>query len=417
MCRVRTNRAQRGSGGVNRKDNQFFSSGDRREGAWRSRLWRPPQLEKVEPFFKIVVRQATRSACGRLTLCRLCFRAYSGGCHDQDRGENPRARGGCDGGLGIYRGDCENSADRALAVRACTEIINRDPNALVAFKRRGFAYLDQRQVDLAIADFTKAIVLDPRDARLYAIRGFAYENKRAYDLAIADYTRAIQIDPKYAVELFEPGLSSYVKEGRYRSRHCRLQLELSNSIPTMRTPMTAGERPTIEGVPMISLLLTLAEQSNNPKSALHYAGRGQAYLARGMHDPAIADFSRAIELEPKLALAYTDRGEAYLSQNADDLAIADFTRAIVIDPKYARPYGSRGFAYAGKEEYDRAITDYSRAIELNPKNALTFAYRGEAYLNMNYMDEAIADATKAYPAQSEAPDCLRHPRPRLPITA
>ena len=50
-----------------------------------------------------------------------------------------------------------------------------------------------------------------------------------------------------------------------------------------------------------------------------------------------------------------------------DKAIADFSKAIEIDPKSAIAYNNRGWAYEGKKDYDRAIADYSKAIEIDPK--------------------------------------------------
>ena len=55
-----------------------------------------------------------------------------------------------------------------------------------------------------------------------------------------------------------------------------------------------------------------------------------------------------------------------------DRAIADFTKAIEINLQDADAYNNRGTAYVGKGEIDRAIADYSRAIEINPRRQ---AYR------------------------------------------
>ena len=57
---------------------------------------------------------------------------------------------------------------------------------------------------------------------------------------------------------------------------------------------------------------------------------------------AIADFTKALELDPDLVAAYNFRGKAYSDQRKFDEAIADFTKAIELDAEYAIAYYNRG---------------------------------------------------------------------------
>ena len=101
-----------------------------------------------------------------------------------------------------------------------------------------------------------------------------------------------------------------------------------------------------------------------------YVYRGCAYRSKGDYDRAIADHTRAIELDPKYVSAYNNRGFAYGSKGDYNRAIADYTRAIELDPNYALAYDNRGatYKYNVKGDYDRAIADFTKAIELDPKD-------------------------------------------------
>jgi tetratricopeptide (TPR) repeat protein len=111
------------------------------------------------------------------------------------------------------------------------------------------------------------------------------------------------------------------------------------------------------------------ESRKNRTSA--YTIRGNAYDNKGQYDQAIADFTKAIEINPRYAKAYTNRGSVYNSKGQADRAIADYGKAIEINPRYANAYNNRGIAYEKKKLRDKAIADYRAALEVNPSSDWT----------------------------------------------
>ena len=109
---------------------------------------------------------------------------------------------------------------------------------------------------------------------------------------------------------------------------------------------------------------------------------------------AIADYTRAIELNPDYAMAYNNRGIAHLQKREYDKAIADYSKAIELDPDYAVAYNDRGIAYRHKGEYDKAIADYTKAIGLDPQWPHAYKNRAGAYKEQGKKAEAIADLKK-----------------------
>ncbi len=192
------------------------------------------------------------------------------------------------------KSDCDKRKGD-IAIKACTELIRRDPKNADAYFNRALAYDYDYDYDYdrAIADFSKAIEIDLKAAGAYIGRGDAYRAKREYDRAIADYNMVIEIAPQ---------------------------------------------------------------------SGLAYFNRGLSYKDKGEHDLAIADFSKLLEFQPKSNLAYFNRGVSYKYKGEYDRAIADFNKAIEIDPKWAFAYYERGNTYLAKGERDSAIADYKRAL-------------------------------------------------------
>src|SRR5262249_37550839 len=72
-----------------------------------------------------------------------------------------------------------------------------------------------------------------------------------------------------------------------------------------------------------------------------YYGRGHAYRDRGDYDRAIADYSRAIDLEPKDERAIVARGKIYKTKGDNVRALNDFEAVLRINPDHTDARSSR----------------------------------------------------------------------------
>jgi tetratricopeptide (TPR) repeat protein len=115
------------------------------------------------------------------------------------------------------------------------------------------------------------------------------------------------------------------------------------------------------------------------------AADGSEYFARGIqhekdynYDAALADFTRAIEVEPN-ALHYRTRAWFFWWRRKNtSLAIADYSKAIELGSA-AGDYLGRAGMYWEIGNYDRAMADINRAIHLNPQELLYYYLRGLLY--------------------------------------
>lgn len=131
----------------------------------------------------------------------------------------------------------------------------------------------------------------------------------------------------------------------------------------------------------------------DPRNALAFQARGNTYSSKGEYERAVADYTDALRLDPRLTLAYVNRGLAYTKLRDSDQAVADFTAALKLEPRLALAYLNRGTAFARKGDYDRAIADFTHALQIEPRLALAYFNRGLAHSKKGEVDAAITDFT------------------------
>ena len=146
-------------------------------------------------------------------------------------------------------------------------------------------------------------------------------------------------------------------------------------------------------------------QGQTPTTAVDYNNRGVDRQNAGDLDGAIADYTKAIEIDPRYRDAYNNRGTSRATKGDLDGAIADYTKGLEIDPHSAMAYYGRGVVRQAKGDLDGAIADYNRAVEIDPLNAPAYYNRGNGRQAKGDLDGAIADLTKAIeidPRKAEA---------------
>ncbi len=107
----------------------------------------------------------------------------------------------------------------------------------------------------------------------------------------------------------------------------------------------------------------------NPKDDAPYYNRAQAKRLKKDATGAIADYTRAIELGSTNPAAYNNRGNARAENSDQAGAIADYTRAIELKPDYARAYYNRAVTKGAKGDKPGAEADFKMARKLDPELA------------------------------------------------
>ena len=228
---------------------------------------------------------------------------------------------------------CELSSTNGQAEQAKVYAENaltylQNPGDDFEFYAKGAAYVVLKNYDMALASFNQAIQQDPQKIIAYIRRGRLYFQKGDFARALADFDKAIQLE-----------------SGREQSK-------------------ASSKREKNPSPSDIQCDPRLWFENFRPGAA--YIDRGRLYIQQDNNDRAIADFTKAIELDPEGANAYNLRGVAYANKLDFDSAIADFDKAIQFDPVLKNAHNNRGFAFSQKGDEARARADYEIEEQLYP---------------------------------------------------
>ncbi len=102
-------------------------------------------------------------------------------------------------------------------------------------------------------------------------------------------------------------------------------------------------------------------------------------------------WSDVIEKYPDFPHAYTMRAQAYADADNMKMAVADYTRALDINPGFNAALLGRANVYARMNAAADALHDYERAVANDPDDPLTYYNRGNLLLKIGYFSSAIAD--------------------------
>ncbi|MGQ9838275.1 MAG: tetratricopeptide repeat protein [Cyanobacteriota bacterium] len=242
--------------------------------------------------------------------------------------------------------------DLAGAVEQLNLALQRDRNLTNAYLLRGKAYFALNQTPLALADFDRAIELAPRQPEPYGYRALIRVSQGDMEGAIADFSRLLALHPSATHHITLAGL-----------------LAQQGSLATALTHLDAA----------IQL---------DPTSTAAFAKRASLHAYLGEWEAALADWSKAIELQPDPALYY-NRGVVYSCVNRYDEAIADWDRCLEVDPQKPNTLYNRGNALYQLGELKAALDDYDRAFrieadlnQVDVSDEYGLYGRGLAYFNM-----------------------------------
>lgn len=226
------------------------------------------------------------------------------------------------------------------------EALTKDANNAEAYYQRGMIYFDRdKDYDKAIAEFDNAIAKNPSYSEVYFKRGRAYFNKNVNN---PDFMN-LNAQPKNLIGAFD-NFSKYLTFNNisHKAEAAQLRRQVGNLLSTYYRLKGDYE--------LSDKYLSILDEKDDAESHIR---RGKNYLEGSIdvaneskadkharYDKAIAEFTKAIELEPNNAEVYYWRGNAY----------------------FEKGWSNGEFSLSETPFFDMARKDLQKCLKLNPSH-------------------------------------------------
>ncbi len=127
-----------------------------------------------------------------------------------------------------------------------------------------------------------------------------------------------------------------------------------------------------------------------------YFFRGNAYNALANPEKALADYSKAVDLQPANDTFHIVRGNLLGRQKKYTEAIADYSTAIQNNTRISEAWLNRGKMQMESGKYDLAINDFNFLIGKNAAQWQPYAARAAAFCRQGNREKAIGDELMVY---------------------
>ncbi|MCS6904134.1 MAG: tetratricopeptide repeat protein [Bacteroidia bacterium] len=148
---------------------------------------------------------------------------------------------------------------------------------------------------------------------------------------------------------------------------------------------------------LISFFILGKNNLSKAQNNIDLLNKAVELLENGSYKEAEQVLTQLINKEPRNEQAYHLRAKARWEQqnyNGPNGALADFTKAIELNPQNPVLYLERGIANYDLDDPTNAIRDFNSAIQKDPKLAKAWYMRGLAKLDLNNK-EGCSDLKKA----------------------
>ena len=258
--------------------------------------------------------------------------------------------------------DCNTREDLELRIKGCTSLIAAKKKLskaglIDAYVKRGEAYFQKKEEDLALADFNKCIELNPKDDICWSFKALIHDNKLEVAEGINAYTKSINLSPTQDNE-----------------RRCLTLLQRANAYYTKVLMETAQSV-------LVQEMRGRTEHREDKKLDSSYNKN---------LENAVADATACIQLNPSKEDAYAKRANYFYMLTRPKEAAADAAKAFELNPKNIDAVALLALTAFDDKDYARSLELAQRWRELAPDDSKAAEHIAKSMDALGHKDEASA---------------------------
>lgn len=323
---------------------------------------------------------------------------------------------GCN--LRLLRGHCyvHLKQDEA-ALKDYNQVLSEVQDA-EGLARRGMLHQKAGRKDQALKDLNAAIAANANCGWFYQYRAQVHKDAKRYQDALSDCMKAVQLTPKKDDHLFHLRAEVYraLNQGDLALVDIdqAIQLNPKGEYYSFR----AGQHLVAKAFDKAIADYTRAIDLNGGDWA-DYALRAKAYEATGRKDlarkdqsmaqvqmavmmaPALSDdqvmecLNKALELDSANAKACLIRARLHLKAKNQAAALKDAESLVQLEPTHQEGWRIIGDIHLSRDDAPKAVVAYTKAIAAGAADADLFLSRGMMLMKLDKCQEAVADLGQA----------------------
>jgi tetratricopeptide (TPR) repeat protein len=289
----------------------------------------------------------------------------------------------------------------------------------------------------AVTEYKQFLKMHPEATPIHANLGVALAGLGRYEEAVSEYKVALKRSPSFSAARLNLGLA-YYKMGRIsdaateltRVHHeepdnmqamlllgdCDLRMGKNKETITLLQPSAKARPDNLAVAYMLGTALLRNKQRDEGAAVidriLRNGDSAEAHLLMGMtkfeameYPAAIADLTKATEINPSLPDVYSYLGQAQMASGDMQAARAAFERELTLNPNDFESNVRLAVLLKQDGNYDRAHQLLGRALLVRPKDPGAIYQVGATYLaagDMNRACSVLESVLKQYPDFLEA---------------
>jgi tetratricopeptide (TPR) repeat protein len=264
-----------------------------------------------------------------------------------------------------------DSRDTEEALELVSRAIARSPRADYFLLRASLNH-SLKKPDAALADYGSALkpaagdpFQAPQRAAIHLDRGLLHLQTRDLRSAEEDFSEALRLVPDYTEALLQ---RAWIRRRLNRAAEAELDVAEARRSGSGQADgyYNEGVRSVTQGDSAEAERMFRFALDLEPLHSRAHTAMARIYMERRLFAEAAAELDEAIPAQPRNAELYYHRGTARLAAGRGEEALADYSKAVELQPFEAPYLAARGQAlHRVRHEIEKAKADFAEAIRVD----------------------------------------------------